>query len=184
MRLFVAIWPPTEVLDVLERLPRPDHPNVRWTPRDRWHVTLRFLGEVDDAEAPALGQAVEAVAARHPARQVTLGPATTRLSRSVLVVPVTGLDDLGAAVAAATSGIGAPPEDRPFSGHLTLARARGRGAVPVALAGDAVGAAWLVGEVAIVRSRLGAGGARYETVARAALPTRLPRPAGPDGGDP
>lgn len=166
MRLFVAVWPQEEVLDVLDRLPRPDHPAVRWTPRDRWHVTLRFLGEVGEDDVPALSEAVAATAAGHSPRPVTLGPATARLSRSVLVIPVAGLDDLGRAVIHATRGFGVRPEQRPFSGHLTIARAQGRGSVPAALAGHPVVAAWDLDEVTLVCSRLGRGGPRYETVAR------------------
>jgi 2'-5' RNA ligase len=170
VRLFVAVWPPAEVLDVLDRLPRPDHPAVRWAPRDRWHVTLRFLGDVVEDERPALEQAVAATAAAHPVRRVALGPATVRLSRSVLAVPVAGLDDLGQAINAATAGFGEPPEDRRFTGHLTLARSRSRAVLPAALAGLRVEAGWDVSEVALVRSHLGGGGPRYVTVARFSLP--------------
>lgn len=172
MRLFVAVWPPAEVLDVLGRLPRPDHPGVRWTPRDRWHVTLRFLGEVDDGELAPLETALGEIVAEHPARPVRLGPAMTRLGRSVLVVPVDGLDDLGQAVTSVTADVGAPPEDRPFSGHLTVGRALGRGPVPATLAGAPVEADWQATEVTLVRSRLGPGGPRYETIARFPLGPR------------
>jgi 2'-5' RNA ligase len=85
----------------------------------------------------------------------------------VLVVPVAGLDALAAAVVAATAGLGRPPDDRPFRGHLTLARAR-RGAsvrgLAGQLAGDEVAAAFPVREVRLVRSHLGPHGARYEDV--------------------
>ena len=46
MRLFVAVWPPDDVIDVLADLPRPEVAGVRWTTRGQWHVTLRFLGHV------------------------------------------------------------------------------------------------------------------------------------------
>lgn len=184
MRLFVAVWPSAQVLDLLDRLPRSDHPAVRWTPRDRWHVTLRFLGEVDEGELPALSQALAAIAAARPARRVRLGPATARLGRSVLVVPVSGLDDLGEAVTAATRELGARPEDRAFSGHLTIARARGKGAVPARIAGEPVEAAWDVMEVALVRSRLGGGGPRYDTMTCFPLaPSQGPRLCAPEMPD-
>jgi RNA 2',3'-cyclic 3'-phosphodiesterase len=54
-RLFVAVWPPAEVLDRLEALPRVELAGCRWTIRAQWHVTLRFLGEADpDVAAEAL----------------------------------------------------------------------------------------------------------------------------------
>jgi 2'-5' RNA ligase len=77
---------------------------------------------------------------------------------------VSNLDDLGTAVIAATRAFGSPPEERPFAGHLTLARGRGRRSVPAAVAGDAVSGSWDVREFALIRSHLGASGARYETL--------------------
>jgi RNA 2',3'-cyclic 3'-phosphodiesterase len=161
VRLFVAVVPPPDVLAAVARLPRPDVPGVRWSTRDQWHVTLRFLGEVDDPDAvvAALESADLAPAA------ATLGPGVAVLGRSVLVIPVAGLDDLAASVVAATSALGRPPEDRAFRGHLTLARARRGASVrgPARrLADDEVAATFPVGEVRLVRSRLGPDGARYD----------------------
>ncbi|MER3453020.1 MAG: RNA 2',3'-cyclic phosphodiesterase, partial [Acidimicrobiia bacterium] len=48
MRLFVAVWPPEEVLDVVAKLPRPGVVGLRWTSREQWHVTLRFFGSVPE----------------------------------------------------------------------------------------------------------------------------------------
>lgn len=48
MRLFAAMLPPLEVLadldDFLDPI-RSVRPDLRWTPPDRWHLTLQFLGE-------------------------------------------------------------------------------------------------------------------------------------------
>ncbi|MGH9182754.1 MAG: RNA 2',3'-cyclic phosphodiesterase [Acidimicrobiales bacterium] len=169
MRLFVAVWPPPGVVEVLAGLQRPHAPGVRWTGPDQWHVTLRFLGPLEDAGTTEVAHRLARLAAG-PA-EATLGPTTQRLGRSVLVIPVGGLDPLAAAVAGATSGLG-QAEARPFWGHLTLARARGRGRraeVPASLAGAEVEGRWRVEEVALVRSHLRAHGARYEIVAKVAL---------------
>ena len=48
MRLFVAAWPPADVVEALRGLDRPVVTGMRWTTADQWHVTLRFLGDVDD----------------------------------------------------------------------------------------------------------------------------------------
>ena len=46
---------PAEVLDQIGASPRVYLPGVRWTTRDQWHVTLRFLGSADvDAVTAAL----------------------------------------------------------------------------------------------------------------------------------
>ncbi|MDZ7733726.1 MAG: nicotinamide-nucleotide amidohydrolase family protein [Acidimicrobiia bacterium] len=104
-RLFVAAFPPEEVLDVLAGLPRPDEAGVRYTHRDQWHVTLRFLGQADEQEAAtALGRLDAAPA------EVTLGPQVSRLGRNVAVVPASGLDEVAAAVAEVTAEIGEPSD--------------------------------------------------------------------------
>lgn len=157
MRLFVAVWPPGEALDAIEAMPRPERAGVRWTTREQWHVTLRFLGRVDDP-APVLGALAEAALPR--ARGV-LGPRSERLGRSVLCLPAAGLDELAAVVRAATAGVGAP-EGRPFRGHLTLARSRHGGVG--SLAGQPLVAEFPVEEVSLVRSHLHPDGARYETI--------------------
>ena len=48
VRLFVAVWPPESVVEMLLGLDRPEGPDLRWTTEPQWHVTLRFLGDVDD----------------------------------------------------------------------------------------------------------------------------------------
>jgi RNA 2',3'-cyclic 3'-phosphodiesterase len=159
VRLFVAVAPPANVLAMVAGLDRPEVPGVRWTTADQWHVTLRFLGEVED---PGPVAAALDGASLAPAT-ATVGPRVATLGRGVLMVPVAGLDALAGAVISATAGVGRPPEDRPFRGHLTLARAR-PGASVRGLAGAAVAATFPVDDVRLVRSRLGRGGARYEDV--------------------
>jgi 2'-5' RNA ligase len=164
MRLFVAVWPPPEVVATLAALPRPEVDGVRWTSADQWHVTLRFLGNV--AEPGPVTEALAPAVGRVPAVEAGLGPSLRRLGRSVLCVPVTGLEPMAEAVVEATRPLGDPAEDRPFRGHVTLARTRGRQRMPGALAGGAAAGRWPVDEVTLVRSRLSAGPARYEIVER------------------
>src|SRR5690606_4279651 len=80
MRLFVGVVPPEGVLDAIERLARPDRPGVRWTRRQQWHVTLRFLGEVDDPD-PVAAALDAAPLAPCDAR---VGPAVRTLGHHVL----------------------------------------------------------------------------------------------------
>ena len=61
-RLFVAVALPPDVLEIIEGLDRPPVEGLRWTDREQWHVTLRFLGAVDDAGHQAFA---ERVARRH-----------------------------------------------------------------------------------------------------------------------
>jgi len=160
-RRFVAVWAPDDVLALVEGLHRPVDGGGRWTRRDQWHVTLRFLGDVERSEpvAAALGAGL----AGAPEVEVTLGPTTERLGRAVLMVPASGLDGLAARVLDATRDEVAVADDAfGFHGHLTLAR------WPRGVAGWAVGApvtaTWTAHEVELVRSELGGGPARHEVV--------------------
>ena len=143
-RLFVAVWPPDEVLRELVAMPRPEVDGLRWTAPERLHVTLRFLGQCDEAEVRAA-----LAAARLPAAQVTLGPRVKRLGRGVLMIPAQGLDDLAAAVEAAVSPVGLPPPDHPFTGHLTVARFKRK---PPPGYRPALEASFAVNEIALVRT--------------------------------
>jgi 2'-5' RNA ligase len=163
--LFVAVWPPSDVLDRVAALDKPDVEGVRWTTRDQWHVTLRFLGSMTDA-APV----VDALSMVNvPGGVVVAGPEVRRLSNRILVLPVAGLDALASAVEGATATLGEPPPERPFRGHLTLARARGRVDLRP-LIGAAINGSWSVEEFSLVNSTLHPQGARYETVAAFPLP--------------
>ena len=167
-RLFVAVWPPDDVLDRIEGLPRPDVPGLRWTHREQWHVTLRFLGQVP--EPGPVGEALAAVASSSAPAEAVLGPRVDRFGRRLLHLPVSGLDRLAPAVVSATSGMGRPPDDRPFAGHVTLARVADRKSVDLRpLTGAGVSGRWPVNEIVLVRSDLSPAGARYEVVARFGL---------------
>ena len=143
-RLFVAVWPPDDVLRELVAMPRPAVDGLRWTKPERLHITLRFLGQCDEAEVQAA-----LAATRLPAAQVTLGPRVKRLGRGVLMIPAQGLDDLAAAVEAAISPVGLPPPDHPFTGHLTVARFKRK---PPPGCRPALEASFAAAEIALVRT--------------------------------
>jgi RNA 2',3'-cyclic 3'-phosphodiesterase len=167
VRLFVAVWPPADVLDALAALPRVSREGVRWTTRDQWHATLRFLGNVDDDGVGELSSALAHAVGSVPRTEAVMGPAVEALGRAVVCVPIAGLDGVAAAAIEGTASFGQPPEARPFKGHLTLARVR-RGS-PRALCGAPISERWPVDEVHLVRSNLHPKGARYETVSVARL---------------
>jgi 2'-5' RNA ligase len=168
-RLFLAARPSGPACDAVAAAlggwPPPVEPGVRWVPLEQWHVTLRFLGraEPEDVLGCLAGAGLPAAVAR-------LGPRVSRLGRSVVAVPAAGLDDLAAVVRRATAGVGEPPDPRPFAGHLTLARLKGRPACGVA--GAAVSASFPVGEVELVASVTDPAGAIHQVLAR--LPTGPP----------
>jgi RNA 2',3'-cyclic 3'-phosphodiesterase len=157
------------VAEAVAALERPDLPAVRWTLPEAWHVTLRFLGGVAPEDVPGVVAALGSLRALLPV-VAELGPATRRLGRSVLVLPVTGLGAVAAGVDEALASAGVVPEERPFRGHLTVARARGRASLPRGLSGAPLGGSWVVDEVTLVESTLhGARGSRYQVLERVPL---------------
>jgi RNA 2',3'-cyclic 3'-phosphodiesterase len=170
MRLFVAIAPPLDVLDELDALAGPfraGRSDLRWTSRDAWHVTLAFLGQVDEAAATRLRPRLERAAHRHPAFRLAFCgagsfPAATRAN--VLWSGLSGdrraLAHLAESVAAGASRAGATPPDRGrrFQPHLTLARCRTPADVTELVAALAAyqGRPWTADRIHLVRSRLGA----------------------------
>lgn len=164
-RTFVAVWPSAEVSHTLAALPREHRRGVRWTHPEQWHVTLRFLGEADPDEVAHALAGLE-----HPAVTARLSGPVGRLGRNVLVVPVEGLAGLAAEVRARTAALGErPPDDRPFLGHLTLARLQG--AAACGLTDRVIPGEWEVREVTVVTSQLDPDRARYKVVARVPLRT-------------
>jgi len=166
VRLFVAVRPSTEAADVLDQLPRPEAPRLRWLPRTQWHVTLRFLGDADPDE-------VAAVLAAAPWGEIApvdvkLGPATALLGDGVVMVPAEGCDDLAALMVAATEHLDQPVEVaprgyRPFVGHLTLGQFRDE--LPSGSVGSPVTVSFRVDEVLLMASRTLPEGAVHEVIA-------------------
>lgn len=135
---------------------------------------MRFFGEADPYEASrSLVDIGRDVALPVVAR---LGPTTERFAQRVLHVPVAGLEELARAVVARTASVGRPPEDRPFSGHITVARPIGRRRVDLRpFTGAPIEATWPVESVTLVSSRPGgASGSRYEVVEEVALRLSTP----------
>ena len=154
----MAAFPSPEIAEVLAAIPADDSPGVRMVPTENWHVTLRFLGDVDTA---VVAERLRATAL--PFAVADLGPCLEHLGSRQVVAPVDGVDHLAAAVARSTVGLGEPAHHA-FRGHLTVARLR-RGATS-RLPGEPVGARFAVDEIVLVDSTLTDTGARYEAVAR------------------
>lgn len=125
MRLFIAIELPDHCKRGLGEL-RAAIPGVRWVPAEQIHLTLAFLGEVDEETSGRLAAAL----ARIQAPPFTLSCTGTgcfpnRHRPRVLWVgvnPDPGLTGLAAMIHDAVLACGIAQEERPFSPHLTLAR--------------------------------------------------------------
>ena len=130
MRLFVAADPPPEALAHLgaavDRARDVAGPDLRWQDPARWHLTLAFLGEVEDHRLDSIRQALATVAAppfalvleglgcfppRGPVRIVWAG-----------VRPQPLLPRLHGLIQASLVPCGITGEERSYSPHITIAR--------------------------------------------------------------
>ena len=103
---------------------------VTWIPADRMHLTLRFIGEVDDGKASMVLQALKKPLAVAPFSLTLCGAGTFPKSGSPRVVWL-GVTDgrepllqVEREITARLTPLGIPEEDRAYSPHLTLARVR------------------------------------------------------------
>ena len=167
VRLFVAVMPPTSVMNDIDALPRPALDRLRWTQRPTWHITLRFLGQERPAPVIAAlrGTVLEAAS-------VHLGPRVKGLGGHAGILPAAGLDGIARAVRRSTKRLGSPP-DHKFRGHLTLARWRGRGRIPAGALGQPFEAVFEVHEIRLVQSVLRTEGPEHTTLATFAMPSSV-----------
>ncbi len=185
MRCFLAIELPAEVrkrLVVLQERLGGLNKDVRWTRPEQIHLTLKFFGEVPDAQIASVCDATTNVAARH--ERFELSVATTGcfpaggMPRVVWVGvagPPPGLVTLQRECEQVYAALGFKPEGRAFSPHLTIGRVR-----EAAVSESRIRAAlreqehfpagtFEVNELMLFQSILGRDGATHVVVARAAL---------------
>jgi 2'-5' RNA ligase len=165
VRMFVAVWPPAEVVAVLSDLERPELPGLRWSLPAQWMVSVRPLGHVDQRLVGPLAGELEAELEGAPAVECVLGPETRRPGGDWLVAPVGGLDDLGAVVFEATERLVPVTHPQPFRADVVLARGR----VPKELAGVPVSASWTARSLSLVADRSSPRSPRFEDLATVPL---------------
>lgn len=165
MRLFVATWPPPEVVAVLSALGRPQLAGVRWSVPSQWMVKVRPLGHVDARLAGPLAGELEEELEGAPAVECVVGPATRRLGGQWLGAPVSGLEDLAAVVFEATERLVPVTHPQPFQADVVLARGR----VPRELAGLPVSATWTARSLSLVADRSSPHSPRFEDLATVRL---------------
>jgi RNA 2',3'-cyclic 3'-phosphodiesterase len=126
IRLFVAVELPETVRDRLLKL-QGGVPGARWANEDQMHLTLRFIGEVDDNVANDVDDALSGIRApRFELELSGVGEFGGKNPRALWagVRPNPALLHLQKKVETALQRIGLEPETRKFSPHVTLARMR------------------------------------------------------------
>ena len=132
IRVFIAveISPPTiaritaAIGDLKRKLPA-----VRWVAPENFHLTLKFLGDIETGQVDAIGNALEAAITPFPRCTINakgLGVFPGLRQPKVLWVGFIGdeLTSLAARADAALSPLGFPVEPRGYTPHLTIGRWR------------------------------------------------------------
>lgn len=171
MRLFVGLAVNEAVKQMLERLMlrlRAKDDGLRWSTPDQWHVTLVFLGEVDDETRARLVRELGEV--RQPVLRLRIERLGTFERAGILHAEVEvspQLLRLYEGVAAAVKRVGLAVEERPYRAHITLARARNNdGKKTIArlrrsLEQQRISGRWMAAEFLLYESQLSPGGSRY-----------------------
>lgn len=151
---------------------------LRWVPAEQRHLTLQFLGACEPALVEQLARRISlALRARTPidyswSSVETFGaPQRARVIFAALRSKGTALDELAIEVREQLRGVGCAP-DKPFHGHVTLARLqpqRDSGRLleawrPRLTKPGREVARYQLRRVALMRSQLGPRGAHYQTL--------------------
>ncbi len=125
IRLFVALPVPEQIRERLARLQN-GLPGAKWTPPENFHLTLRFIGEVDHGMAEDLDNLLLRVEA--PGFDIRIDGLNwfgNKRRPSALIANVKkddGLMHLQKKIESAAVRCGLKPESRKFHPHITLAR--------------------------------------------------------------
>ena len=130
MKVFVGVDLPLESrLALASSLADVDVPG-RPAPPQNWHITLRYIGAMDDVSLDRLLAGLDEadMGERFTLRPSGLGAFPKASRATVLYVGLDAgserLSALAESVQDVVDGIGLGREDRPFLGHVTLARIR------------------------------------------------------------
>ncbi|MPZ55863.1 MAG: RNA 2',3'-cyclic phosphodiesterase [Rhizobiales bacterium] len=190
VRLFTGLEIPADLAEALAML-RGGLPGARWIDPENYHLTLRFIGDIDDSLAHEIALMLRQV--RRPGFDLRLGGLASfggRKPRAVIAAaePSAPLMELQAEHERLLRRIGLEPESRKFTPHVTLARLRDSSSRQVAdylaNSGHFRSRSFPVSRFVLFSSRASGGGGPY--LVEEAYPLAAHEPAwhqaGPDLG--
>jgi 2'-5' RNA ligase len=176
IRSFIAIEVDRAIIDRLAALQqelRQADADVSWTRPAGIHLTLKFLGDVQEDRLPQIGEMLAALASRTSAFPLSIADTGGFPSLRRPRVIWAGIDDGRAAISAlvvevdaAMNSVGFAREERSFRPHLTLGRVKSSSnlaqlvSMVEAHRGEVFGAMQAT-ELVLMRSELLPTGARY-----------------------
>jgi RNA 2',3'-cyclic 3'-phosphodiesterase len=193
MRIFIGIDLDSDVRARIERFIEGVQgfaPDARWVHPESLHITLKFIGEQAPDQAEAVTERlrqIESGAIEIRVAGYGFFPTAKALRVFWIGIHAPQLPELAVSIDAAVNELGIPREDRPYSPHLTLARAGGRSGSPKRLKGDSPNTTFAVlekrlaamseidfgtmtaHEFILYQSQLSPGGSKYRKLERFAL---------------
>ncbi|UCD95113.1 MAG: RNA 2',3'-cyclic phosphodiesterase [Candidatus Zixiibacteriota bacterium] len=134
MRLFIAMPLPANIEESLGKaifILKQKGAKVKWVAPKNIHLTLKFLGEVDEARVADISRAIEKVAGNYGKIESTidrLGAFPTMNRPRVIWSGLSGQIETMARISSEVenemAALGFKKEDRPFKSHLTLGRVK------------------------------------------------------------
>lgn len=178
-RLFIALHLPESVKKGLLRL-KTTIPTARWSDESQFHLTLRFLGDVETSKVSKLESAlakIQAIPFDMTLKGVGCFPENIKKPTRVLWAGLSApkaLYELQKAVELACIGAGFGEQDKPFNPHITLARLKTETplqGVELFLKNHAgyETEAFRISEFVLVESQLHPQGARYSDMRKFGL---------------
>ncbi len=180
LRLFVGVLLPQPVRDHALAFAQPlrHHPGLRWLPSSSLHITLKFIGSIEDKNISKIQSVLSEVAAETVPFSLALkGGGVFPSTRSARIF-WTGLDggvgalaELAKRVEEGLAPVGIAAEARAFKAHVTLAKAADGEVPPAILSGQFctlfspyASPSFSVNEVHLIQSHLNASGSSYQTL--------------------
>jgi len=144
MRTFLALDLPSEIksalADLLRKLKRVAPPAIGWARDSGLHLTLKFLGEIEESRLSEIVPRMKSVAERTPAfplivRGTGVFPPPPRPPRILWIGfdETPSLLDFHRRLEVELEVVGFPREVRPFQPHLTLGRIKAPGGLGAVL---------------------------------------------------
>jgi 2'-5' RNA ligase len=183
LRSFIAIELPETIKSALAELQQElkrSEADIRWVKPENIHLTLKFLGNIEEKLVDDIVKAIETTCNKYPEFDLEIkgmGVFPNIKSPRVIWVGVNSseiLTDLQHNIESEMAALGFEPENRKFTPHLTLGRfksSRGKEALleDIKLHKDSKLGLINVKSVYLMRSDLSPAGARYTRIAEISL---------------
>jgi len=189
MRAFIAIELPQDIKNAISRLQsklKASGADVKWVAPSNIHLTLKFLGEIDDKTKDGICILLKEIAARTQIFTIRLGGLgafpNIRSPRIIWIGLALGHDQTKTIVDELENNLekyGISRETKPFSSHITIGRIRSpknmqqltRGLSEMETKGSEESGEFKAGKITLYKSTLLPQGPIYEVIQEANLRT-------------